>query len=572
MSSSSLNPNPNPLAPPRSSSRNSEVAAEMPPPRVNSLEPGVLAQQQELVQYVPYTVVAGQQAYVPPRRYNYDQPGDGIPVYKAETVESDSGSSTAAGDKYRDAETGKYKKGYNSGDSTGSSRSETDGSMDDYTGAPADLHKFRTSLTMFLITHGWFVHLAIIMTLSYVMTFYIPQFYIDDEMWNTSCWWKLGWFLPLPYTIVCFVGLIMPMATMPKYDEIDERELKQREVDNLYICIVTRGSNKEAVYRSYNAMRHLEEIHPSVHVHVLTDEPYYYPDINCWSCPKAFTTGKAMYKARALEWYRRQLKLTENDWILHLDEESVIDAYGIRRCLEFIWYTTFEFGQGVIFYNQYRYWKNWLWTTADAIRVGDDLSRFQLQYSYFHKPIFGAHGSFLLTNGVVENSVTWDLASLTEDFEFAVNAWGKGYRCGQVPAIVREQSPQTFMDFMKQRRRWYCGIIRLPFFLPKLWGFFWTLGTLCLYFTILGIILGIIYPMGTPRWMGAIKDFSFAVFVYNYVLGIFIQNVDYGMNFFLVLLLIPATIVLQFIAVILECFAVMYAIVKPARGFDIIKK
>jgi hypothetical protein len=243
------------------------------------------------------------------------------------------------------------------------------------------------------------------------------------------------------------------MATMPKYDEIDERELKQREVDNLYICIVTRGCNKEAVYRSYNAMRHLEEIHPSVHVHVLTDEPYYYPDINCWSCPKAFTTGKAMYKARALEWYRRQLKLTENDWILHLDEESVIDAYGIRRCLEFIWYTSFEFGQGVIFYNQYRYWKNWLWTCADAIRVGDDLSRFQLQYSYFHRPIFGAHGSFLLTNGVVENSVTWDLASLTEDFEFAVNAWGKGYRCGQVPAIVREQSPQTFMDFMKQRRR-----------------------------------------------------------------------------------------------------------------------
>lgn len=68
-------------------------------------------------------------------------------------------------------------------------------------------------------------------------------------------------------------------------------------------------------------MLHLEDVHPSVRVHVLTDEPYNYPDINCWSCPKNFTSGKSKYKARALEWYRQTLKLTERDWILHLDEE-----------------------------------------------------------------------------------------------------------------------------------------------------------------------------------------------------------------------------------------------------------
>lgn len=262
-----------------------------------------------------------------------------------------------------------------------------------------------------------------------------------------------GWLLPLPYTFICFIGLILPFQQFPKFDEADARELKRREVDNLYICIITRGSNKEAVYRSYNAMLHLEQVHPSVRVHVVTDEPYYYPDINCWSCPKSFSTGNSKYKARALEWYRRQLKLTENDWILHLDEESVIDVYGVRRVLEFIWYTDYQFGQGPIFYNQYRFWKNWVFTVADAIRVGDDLSRFQLQYTYLHRPIFGAHGSFLLTNGEVENQVTWDLGSLTEDFEFALQAWHRGFRCGSVPAIVREQSPQGLMDFLKQRRR-----------------------------------------------------------------------------------------------------------------------
>ncbi len=48
---------------------------------------------------------------------------------------------------------------------------------------------------------------------------------------------------------------------------------------------------------------------------------------------------------------------------------------------------------------------------ADAIRVGDDLSRFALQYTYLRRPLFGAHGSFLLSNGLVENAITWDLGS-----------------------------------------------------------------------------------------------------------------------------------------------------------------
>lgn len=54
-----------------------------------------------------------------------------------------------------------------------------------------------------------------------------------------------GWLLPLPYTVLCFIGLILPFQQFPKFDEVDQRELKKREVDNLYICIVTRGSNKE---------------------------------------------------------------------------------------------------------------------------------------------------------------------------------------------------------------------------------------------------------------------------------------------------------------------------------------
>ncbi len=314
-------------------------------------------------------------------------------------------------------------------------------------------------------------------------------------------------------------------------------------------------------------------MHPAIRVHVLTDAPYYFDNINCYACPADFSTANSLYKARALEWYRQTMRFTEYDWVLHLDEESVIDDESVKRVLEFIWYEpAYHWGQGVILYNQYRYFKNWFFTVADAIRVGDDLSRFHLQYTYFHNPIFGAHGSFLLTNGLVENSITWDLGSLTEDYQFAMHAWTLGYRCGKVPALVREQSPIDLIGFLKQRRRWYVGIKRLPQLLPKIWAFFWTLGTLSLYGTIASVIVGFFVPMGTPRWFGFLKDFSFMTFIYLYFLGIFIQDIDKGKFPLLVLLRIPFTLLVQFVAVIMECMAVCYGILFPPVGFDVIKK
>ncbi|TPX40949.1 hypothetical protein SeMB42_g05812 [Synchytrium endobioticum] len=428
-----------------------------------------------------------------------------------------------------------------------------------------------TKVVMGLLAEMWLINMIAILGGTYLMTFHLPQFYIDGDLWNTGCYWKLAWLLPMPYTLICFFGLTLPFRT-PKF-LYSRDNLSKRRLDNLYILTVTKGDNREAVYRSWNSHKHLERLHPCIRVHVLTDEPYFFENINCYTCPKLFSTGQSKYKARALEWYRQTMKYTEYDWILHLDEESVVDDETVRRILDFIWYEkAYHWGQGVILYNQYKYWTNWIFTVADAIRVGDDLSRFQLQYTYFHRPIFGCHGSFLLTNGLVENAVTWDLGSLTEDYQFSVHAWDKGYMCGKVPGIVREQSPMDLMGFLKQRRRWYVGIRRLPLALPKIWAFFWTLGILCLYGTIVSIPLGIIYNFGTPRWFGLMKDFTFVTFVYLYILGIFIQDLDRKVNPGLIILRIPLTFLLQFVASVLECAAVMYGLLFPPADFDVIKK
>ncbi|KAI8819193.1 glycosyl transferase family group 2-domain-containing protein [Fimicolochytrium jonesii] len=433
-------------------------------------------------------------------------------------------------------------------------------------------NKGRTTLVMRLMSWGWIFHFVVILGTTYVLSFVIPQGYVTDQVWNKGCYWKMGWLLPIPYTFICFLGLILPLHNAPAPKKATATE-QPRRVDNLYILTVTKGDNKEAVMRAWKAHKHLELLDPCVRVHVLTDEPNFFEGINCYTCPKSFTTSRSKYKARALEWYRQTMRYTEHDWILHLDEESVIDDESVARILEFVkWKKEYTWGQGIIMYNQYHFWKNPFYTVADGLRVGDDLSRFHLQYTYFHRPIFGAHGSFLLTNGAVENAVTWDLGSLTEDFQFAVKAWQMGFRCGSVAGIVREQSPLDLIGFLKQRRRWFVGIRRLGSVLPKLLALFWGLGLLSLYCTIASFILGVYVPTDTPMWFGILKDFSLTVFVYLYAMGMFYQNVDKGYNIFIVILLVPVTILFQFVAVIMEAVAVMFAILLPPDDFDVIKK
>jgi hypothetical protein len=146
---------------------------------------------------------------------------------------------------------------------------------------------------------------------------------------------------------------------------------------------------------------------------------------------------------------------------VYRDEESVTDGESLRHCMEFIRYTPHHFGQGIILYNGEGFWDNWYFTVADGIRVGDDLARFHFQNSVVHRPVFGVHGSFLMVNGEMEAECTWDFGSLAEDFEFSQDAWRRGFTSGRIHGIVREQSPVNLRDFLKQRRRWFLGIVAI---------------------------------------------------------------------------------------------------------------
>lgn len=167
---------------------------------------------------------------------------------------------------------------------------------------------------------------------------------------------------------------------------------------------------------------------------------------------------KAFGCARPSEWFRTTKKLTANDWVLHLDEDTFIDRHCLKACLDFAErQDKADIGQGIIHANDQPFWTNPLVTVYDVSRVVENWGRLWTFY-WTGNPIGGMHGSFAFVNGAVENAVTWETESIIEDYWFARTAHGRGYRFGFIPGIAREQSPSTIGDCLKQRQRWFAGV------------------------------------------------------------------------------------------------------------------
>ncbi|KAA1096243.1 hypothetical protein PGT21_010028 [Puccinia graminis f. sp. tritici] len=439
-----------------------------------------------------------------------------------------------------------------------------------------DAEAVRTARLLRFQQHTWIIHIIIVPLISGLWVVYHPTGTWTYDAFTFSTLWRFMWVLSVPNCLFAFAGFCTPDLA-PSRASMEKKPVFREYVRNFFILLVTKGSNENAVRRGYNKLLLLEKYHPAVKVIVLTDEPYVYPDLQNIVCPKSYVSplGKAKYKARALDYFRYHVSLGVYDWILHMDEESTTDGESLRRCLEFIRYTPHHFGQGIILYNGEGYWDNWYFTVADGIRVGDDLARFHFQNTVIHRPVFGVHGSFLMTNGEMENECTWDFGSLAEDFEFSQDAWRRGFTCGRVHGIVREQSPTSLRDFLKQRRRWFMGIrdidglYGLPHFAVNLW----IVGVFTLAVTIINIPFLLIDKSLTPLWVAVCADFCFVTFYWLYLWGLLFQELDYGQKWWRIMIHIPCAVVIQPFASIAEGLSAIWAMSSVDFGkFEVIVK
>ncbi len=132
----------------------------------------------------------------------------------------------------------------------------------------------------------------------------------------------------------------------------------------------------------------------------------------------------AMFKSRALQYCLEDdvNKLSDDDWIVHLDEETLLTDNSVRGILNFICSGDgHDFGQGLITYGhapaRLHSWtkaiQNRICTVADSFRAADDMGKLRCQFRIFHKPLFGWKGSYVVTRvSAAETNLSWMLPSL----------------------------------------------------------------------------------------------------------------------------------------------------------------
>jgi len=342
---------------------------------------------------------------------------------------------------------------------------------------------------------------------------------------------RLASLLVLPQCIFNMLGWILFNAFR------DKVQLKGSPLLAPFICIrvVTKGDYPELVKENVKTnMETCQKVGLENYlVEVVTDKPLNLaknPRIREIVVPNTYRTKSlALFKARALQycWEEDVNILRDDDWIVHLDEETLLTENSVCGILNFCADGQHQFGQGLITYANGDI-VNWVTTLADSFRVADDMGKLRFQFYYFHKPLFGWKGSYVVTQASAERRVTFDHGpdgSIAEDCYFGMIAFRDGYSFNFVEGEMHEKSPFTFWDFLQQRKRWLQGIflvvhsrvipIRIKILLAMS---LYAWATLPL--TIANVVLAAVCPLPTNRLFDFFVAFTGAVNLYMYIFGV----------------------------------------------------
>lgn len=207
--------------------------------------------------------------------------------------------------------------------------------------------------------------------------------------------------LVLPHLLFNLVGLIV-------YNPLSHGRvsLKSSPILAPLVCfrVVTRGDYPELVRR--NVVRNVKTLTgagmENYLIEVVTDKSIELTTqrrIREIVVPKGYRTKSgAIFKARALQYALEEgvNELRDTDWIVHLDEETLLTANSVCGILNFVSEGRHQFGQGLITYANPPV-VNWITTLADSIRVADDCGKLRLQFKGFHRPLFSFKGSYVVS-------------------------------------------------------------------------------------------------------------------------------------------------------------------------------
>lgn len=431
-----------------------------------------------------------------------------------------------------------------------------------------------------------------ILALSVLYGYYFSDLYFTKEVGEetrlASLILKGFWLLPIIYLLSNLYCLIFhPPFAIPKLKN-NLSEFK----DTLFIRYVTRGNNKKLIENNIKQVRGImEKVKYKYIIEVVTDKIMEIEigkeDIREIVVPEEYETSTGVkFKGRALQYAMEKSEALDKDYIIHLDEETLFDSNCINRIVDFIIEENNNeipaIGQGTISYGKrgIKGFIHLLNTLTDSLRVTDDYGKFKLQFIN-RTLFFGIKGSFIVVRNDIEKKVGFDHglnSSVTEDSYFGFHAKSQGIHFGYIYGEMKERSPFSVIDLIKQRGRWFNGLWKLILdnsisfcckFGLVMMVVNWTFSPLSLIVVIFTAITG----DETPIVYSTVLGFSFGLFLLSYVIGFF-YNFDLNK---LNLLQIIGLFILQIIMIpyfsIIETLGILNGIFQCGRNqFYIVNK
>jgi egghead protein (zeste-white 4 protein) len=402
-----------------------------------------------------------------------------------------------------------------------------------------------------------------------------------ERLWQSG---SLLWLVAIPSVVPGLVGLMSF-----RYD--NQLDSAGRISNLVCLRIVSRGTNTEALIKTINRARLELAKNPlfAYVIEVVTDIsntalPPASADLRYIVVPVNYQTSKgSKYKARALHYALVHSPLPDDAWLVHLDEETHLTSSGVKGIAKMIGEEEasgqHRIGQGAITYH--RNWKKHpILTLAESVRTGDDMARFYLQQR-LGVTIFGLHGSYIVVRNDVEKRVGFNFGpegSITEDAFWALCCMADGARARWVHGYLEEQSTQSVMDFVKQRRRWFQGLVKVALQapVPVKWRITIGLNT-CVWallpFAGIYTIAHMLISFQTDPTTQFLGNLCFATYIAIYLIGLRANLLEHGILSLLQrigwhivqILLIP-------VFAVMEAVGVMSAFGGGSTGFHVVKK
>jgi len=264
---------------------------------------------------------------------------------------------------------------------------------------------------------------------------------------------------------------------------------------------------------------------------------------------------EATRKGRAIEWARQQIPC-EAEYVLYLDEDTLLEDFEGLPDADLIQLSEHPIRSD-----------SWLAYLAEIFRMGFQYE--QATFPRFRYPMYAWGGGFAIRK-TVEDQVTWNVNSVTEDTNFIWRAFEDSSRdLAFLRVRAMNQAPPSVREMIHQRRRWISGAANDSHLLPYRYQILSLLRNAAWGLVFLSPLL--LIPVVTPFSVVFSPELYLLLFQFQ-LIGLFgwaILGYWYSGERLRVLLLLLVTIPL---VAVIHAAGAFWAIVSPTTNFRVTRK